>query len=76
MVAQYRFYCITIVVLQNRATLNSKNRNSKCLELGPRLSLGKFKALASDALQRYCNAILRKCDVILDFRITLFYVVE
>ena len=31
------------------------------------------KALASDALQRYCNPILRNCNAIFDFKITLFY---
>ena len=32
--------------------------------------------LASDALQRYCNAILRNCNAIFDFKIMLFYVFD
>ena len=31
-----------------------------------------FRPLASDALQRYRNAILRNCNAIFDFQITLF----
>ena len=31
-------------------------------------------ALASDALQRYCNAILKNCNAIFDFKITLFLI--
>ena len=30
------------------------------------------RALASDALYRYCNAILKNCNAIFDFQITLF----
>ena len=30
------------------------------------------RPLASDALQRYCNAILRNCNAIFDFQIMLF----
>ena len=30
------------------------------------------RRLASDALQRYCNAILTNCNAIFDFQITLF----
>ena len=35
-----------------------------------------YKALASDALQSYCNAILRNCNAIFYFKITLFYVFD
>ena len=34
------------------------------------------KALASDALQRYSNAILRKCNAIFYFKIKLFNVFD
>ena len=36
--------------------------------------IGTIRPLASDALQRCCNAILRNCNAIFDFQITLFYV--
>ena len=34
--------------------------------------LESIRALASDALYRYCNAILKNCNAIFDFQITLF----
>ena len=36
------------------------------------LNIVPTRALASDALCRYCNAILKNCNAIFDFQITLF----
>ena len=35
-------------------------------------TMSHARALASDALYRYCNAILKNCNAIFDFQITLF----
>ena len=34
------------------------------------------KTLASDVLQHYCNANLRNCNAIFDFKIMVFYVFD
>ena len=38
------------------------------------MAVVEVRPLARDALQRYCNAILKNCNAIFDFQITLFYV--
>ena len=37
-----------------------------------KIDLKASRPLAIDVLQRYCNAILRNCNAIFDFQITLF----
>ena len=39
-------------------------------------SIGKFNALASNALYHYRNAVLRNCNALFDFQMTLFYVLD
>ena len=36
----------------------------------------RSNALASNALYRYRNALLRNCNALFDFQMTLFYVLD
>ena len=63
-------------VLKNSANVIKleiiKSSALKAAVINNPINIHSTRPLASNALQRYCNAILRNCNAIFDFQITLF----